>query len=373
MKAKKVLNFSFTALAAATLFTACTSSKVAPAADSASREAKVDTSIDLSHAKNEYGTSVAPNDTVSIKADTSTSLIMDLRSEESIGESSANYAEENTVYKTTVYADGNHKGELLELKAKVLYHPEAKKASPAVLVIPGGGFMRCSTESLPVTRNYLANKGYAVISVEYRLVGTGTYKDAIADAHDAIRWVRANAAKYNLDSDNISLLGNSAGGYMVAITALTRGLPEYKGENNLGYSTDVNCVIDLYGLSDLTQVAADYPKDVQAAHALPTTSEAQFVNGVFSGKSVFDDLEETKKANPITYAGRGKDMHFLLMQGDSDVIVSPSQTVLLHNALKESGVDSTRYSLVGASHGGKDFDKKTVFETIISFIEKNRK
>ncbi len=66
----------------------------------------------------------------------------------------------------------------------------------------------------------------------------------------------------------------------------------------------------------------------------------------------------------------GNEPEFLLMQGDDDVIVSPSQTVLLHNALLETGAKATRYSLTGAGHASGDFDSEETLTVMADFIKK---
>jgi len=337
----------------------------------ASKKTTTDASTDASAFQTEYGTTIPMNTEIAVKADTSGSIVLDVRNEARLKATNSGYTKkEGIIYKKTTYTDGNHKGMSLDLKMEVLYHPEAKEKSPCVLIIPGGGFVICPLECMPVAQDYLAKEGFAVVSAEYHVIGQGTYKDAVADANDAIRYVKAHAEEYNIDPDRIALMGNSAGGYMVALTSLSKGVETFKGTDNLTFSEDVNCVIDLYGLSDLTKVADDYPEKVREAHVLATSNESQFVNGVFSKKGILEDKDSAKKSNPITYVR--KDVPpFLILHGDNDHVVSPSQTVLLHKALLSSGAKSTRYSLVGADHGDDNFDTTTVLDIIVKFIRSN--
>ena len=109
----------------------------------------------------------------------------------------------------------------------IQYHDDAREPVPAVIFIPGGGFSTAQLYGLPVTRNYLANKGYAVVTAQYRVIGEGLYKDAVADVNDAIRYVKAHGSQYNIDPDRLVLMGNSAGGYMVALSAASGKRKEF--------------------------------------------------------------------------------------------------------------------------------------------------
>jgi dipeptidyl aminopeptidase/acylaminoacyl peptidase len=71
---------------------------------------------------------------------------------------------------------------------------------------------------------------------------------------------------------------------------------------------------------------------------------------VGAGRSTLDDPDAVALANPINYVDGGEPP-FLILHGTADTIISPSQTLLLHTALRAAGVDSTRYLLAGANHG----------------------
>jgi dipeptidyl aminopeptidase/acylaminoacyl peptidase len=86
----------------------------------------------------------------------------------------------------------------------------------------------------------------------------------------------------------------------------------------------------------------------------PGNTTAQWVFGPGTKKSVNDDPRAIALANPATYV-ESSALAFLLLHGTADTLVSPSQTLLLHNALRAKGVDSTRYVLTGAGHGDVSF------------------
>ena len=95
-------------------------------------------------------------------------------------------------------------------------------------------------------------KGYAVASINYRLSQHAVFPAQIEDCKAAIRWLRANAAKYHLDPDHIGVWGASAGGHLVALLGTTGGVKELEGQGgNLDQSSRVQCVVDWFGPSDL--------------------------------------------------------------------------------------------------------------------------
>jgi|GEM_PF-44965 len=359
---------------AAALLAGCTGGNQASNKTGESQD--VDESVDfvslMKETQEKYGTTIPETKSIVVKADSTTSITLDLSGKEAMALQQPTYeTRKGIVYKKSVCTDGENKGAQLDLKMNVYYHPKSDKKTPCVLAIPGGGFVSCSLSSMNIARNYIANQGFAVAIAEYHVIGQGVYKDAVADVNDAIRYIKAHADEYNIDAEHISLMGNSAGGYMVALTALSKGTAAFKGTDNLNFNENVDCVIDLYGLSDLTQVAADYDQETQAGHQLAVANQAQFVNGVYSGKSITDDLAEAEKANPITYVTANAPA-FLLMHGDADMVVSPSQTVMLHNALIGAGVSSTRYSLKGANHGTSEFDTKEALDIMLNFLKQHQ-
>lgn len=89
-----------------------------------------------------------------------------------------------------------------------------------------------------------------------------------------------------------------------------------------------------------------------------------------SGKGLGDDEKEVKKSNPVNYVN-GEEPPFLFMHGDSDRCVSNSQTLLVHNKIKEKGGKTIRYVLKGDDHGRGGFNSEELLNIIIKFINDN--
>jgi acetyl esterase/lipase len=217
--------------------------------------------------------------------------------------------------------------------------PQTPGPKPLVVFLPGGGFMVADPSGNLDQRTYVAEHGYVVASVQYRTIPDGaTYKDGLADIKSAIRYLRAHATSYGIDPREVAVWGQSAGGYMAAMTGVDR-------------SSAVQAVVDQFGPSDLTKIAADFDPADQAGWASVQSITTEYVLGPGNTKTLAQEPAAAAAADPITYVKPG-DPPFVLFHGSDDHIVSPSQTLLLLDALRAKGVDSTRYVVEGANHGG---------------------
>jgi dipeptidyl aminopeptidase/acylaminoacyl peptidase len=152
----------------------------------------------------------------------------------------------------------------------------------------------------------------------------------------------------------------------------TNGVKEFEMGDNLAQSSDVKAAIDVYGLSDLTKIGADYDEAAANAHFTVSSPDGKYIHGKNSGLTSLDKPEVAAKANPVNYVDKN-DPPFLLLHGTQDVSVSPSQTLLMHNALREAGVSSTRFVIEGAGHAGAEFSAAQVIKIIVDFLDQHLK
>ncbi|MCX7825635.1 MAG: alpha/beta hydrolase, partial [Verrucomicrobiae bacterium] len=123
---------------------------------------------------------------------------------------------------------------------------------PAVLWIHGGGWSGGSHKGNRAMM--LATRGYFTASVEYRLSGEAKWPAQIEDCKHAVRWLRANAAKYNVNPDRIGCWGSSAGGHLCAFLGVSGDKPEFEGKGGYaGVSSRVQAVVDYCGPADMTE------------------------------------------------------------------------------------------------------------------------
>ncbi len=255
----------------------------------------------------------------------------------------------------------------LETTSDVLYSSEGKELrmdilvpagegpKPLIIYVPGGGFVMAMKEQSLELRTFVAEAGFVVASIQYRTALDGaTYRDGIADVKSAVRYLRAHADEYGIDTDRIGLWGESAGGYMVAMAGVTNGDTSFDMGDNLDQSSAVQAVVNKFGATDVSTLGADFDEAAKAAYAEPATMIARYINGPGTTESTVTDPTAHTTANALTYVD-GDEPPFLIFHGSDDRIISPSQTLMLHDALIAAGDDSTRYVLEGANHGDMGF------------------
>ncbi len=252
------------------------------------------------------------------------------------------------------YVPGGHERNKLDL-----YLPAgADHPLPVVVWIHGGGWRAGSKDRCPAVG--LLRKGFAVASVNYRLSQHAPFPAQIEDCKAAIRWLRANAKKYNLDPNHIGVWGGSAGGHLVALLGTSGDVKQLEGKSgNLDQSSRVQCVVDFFGPTDLTRVSPQQNK--------PDSPVSLLLGGPLPEKK-----ELAVKASPVTYITKD-DPPFLILHGDQDDVVPINQSELLDEALRKAGVDCTFIRVTGNGHGGPDFLAPKNRKTIVEFFEKHLK
>jgi acetyl esterase/lipase len=242
----------------------------------------------------------------------------------------------------------------------------AKQPVPVVVYASGGAWTLSIKHHGPWT--FLPAAGYAVATVEYRVSGEARFPVPIHDLKGAVRWLRAKASTYNLDPGRIGGWGSSAGGHLMAMLAVTNGMPTFEGEvgENLEQSSSVLSVIDHYGVTDLAALAEDtngIPRVIEY-FGTATSPETRFL-----GYIPQENLEEAAKANPTTYVS-SETVPFLIMHGDADTRVGIGQSRRFYQALRDAGVDVTFHVIPGANHGAPEFDADEAHALALGFLEK---
>ncbi|WP_409310591.1 alpha/beta hydrolase fold domain-containing protein [Pectobacterium sp. B1J-3] len=260
------------------------------------------------------------------------------------------------------------------LKMDIL-QPESTKSLPVVLYITGGGFINANKDNYLQQRLKIAEAGYVVASMEYRVAPAVLFPAPLEDVKSAIRYLRANADKFGIDGNHTAVFGSSAGGYLAAFAGTTNGTKQFDKGENLDQSSDVQAVIDFYGLSDLTRVGEGLDDNIVQKHTSASATEAIWVNGT----AVFNDggpitryPDRAAAANPIGYISQATPP-FLIMHGSADTVVSPRQTERLHHALTEKKIESTYYVIKGAVHGGPHWLQPDVMKITLRFLDKHLK
>ena len=238
---------------------------------------------------------------------------------------------------------------------------------PLIVFVQGSAWMKQDLYKALAKMSRYVHKGYAVACVEYREIPADTWPAQLLDVKTAIRYMRANAKLYGIDKSRVAIMGNSSGGHLALMTALTQGMSEYDDGLYPGESDAVSCCIDLYGPSDLAFLnatpRAPFYRDVPAAES----AEGLLMGGVDLEK----DTKTAETASPVYYVSKKKYCPpVLIIHGDEDGMVPFDQSVRMYNALRACGKQAELVKVLGAGHG-IEFYSDGVFEEIFSFLAKN--
>lgn len=212
--------------------------------------------------------------------------------------------------------------------------PDGKGPFPTAIIVHGGYWVEGSkTTYVGPLEPLLTGAGFAWFSIDYRLPPKYRFPSAIEDVQAAVRWVRAHAEQYHVDPNRIVLMGESAGGYLVAMVGV---------ENQTGLAA----VVDFYGPSDLTIIARYFsspPKGVPEFFGVNDFSEP-------SMKILHDD-------SPVNRVQRQMPP-FLFIQGTADHTVPFESSPLMCDAMKKAGAQCEVLKVEGADHGMESWEGK---------------
>ena len=239
------------------------------------------------------------------------------------------------------------------LKLDIL-RPKKRPATPMpVLVYVHGGAWRAGSKEMRRPQFFqLAQAGYFVASIEYRLSREAIFPAQIEDTKCAIRFLRAHAKDYRINTDRIGVWGHSAGGHLVALLGTAGDVKDLEGQGGWAdQSSRVQAVVDCFGPTNFLKMteglkALGMPDRMN--HDSANSPESQLIGG-----AIHENRQKVARADPITYVSKD-DPPFLILHGDRDSTVPPNQSQLLYDALKKAGVDATLHFVKGAGHGFRD-------------------
>ncbi|HOU18039.1 MAG TPA: prolyl oligopeptidase family serine peptidase, partial [Candidatus Marinimicrobia bacterium] len=179
----------------------------------------------------------------------------------------------------------------------------------------------------------------------------------INDIKAVIRFIRANAAKYQIDTSFIGITGFSSGGHLASLAGTSGGVKQYTVgsvtfdiEGNVGqytnYSSSVNAVVDWFG-----------PIAISVMDSCKRSKDANSPEAILIGGPIDENLDKCALANPITYIDTN-DPPFLILHGDADPLVPLCQSQLFFNALQKAKVPGQFVIVPGGQHGPGLFDEK---------------
>jgi len=225
-----------------------------------------------------------------------------------------------------------------------LYRPDVSSPVPVIVHVHGGGWRRGSRRH-PLPRvgadfyQRLAGQGFAVAAVDYRLSGEAVYPAALEDVRTAVGWVRKQAADHGLDAGRVFLWGDSAGGHLALMAALT--------------GAEVQGVVAWFPVTDLAGLGSDVRDAGGTPDPGPESREALFL-----GAPAADVPDLAREASPVAHASAAAPP-VLLLHGAADDLVPPAQSRRLAEALTAAGASVELELVPDATHfwnGAEDVD-----------------
>ncbi|GDY09694.1 lipase [Planctomycetia bacterium] len=229
-----------------------------------------------------------------------------------------------------------------------------------VLCIHGGGFRAGKRESYDALCVKLAERGYVAATMTYRLAPKHKFPAAVHDTKAAVRWLRANAAKYKINPDKLGVTGGSAGGHLAQFLGVTANVPQFEGtDGNANQSSSVTCVVNVYGPSDFTK---SYGKSVDAHEVLP----------LWFGGDLSTHNALHIQGSPLYWVTPNA-APTLCIHGTEDKYVAHEQAVWLIDKLKAATVEAELLTLEGAGHGFKGADAEKAEAALFAYFDKQLK
>src|SRR5437764_4913143 len=216
-----------------------------------------------------------------------------------------------------------------------LYLPRDGGPAPVIVHVHGGGWRRGSRRHpLPVLGadfyDGLAAQGFAVAAIDYRLSGEARFPAPLDDVRAAHGWAGEHAGRYGLDPGRVFLWGDSAGGHLALLAALT--------------GAAVHAVVAWFPVTDL----AGLPSDVADAGGVPDRGP-ESREALLLGAPAASVPDLARQASPVAYASAAAPP-VLLMHGAADDLVPPAQSVRLAGALRAAGATAELELVPGAAH-----------------------
>jgi len=164
-----------------------------------------------------------------------------------------------------------------------LYRPKDDNKYPVLLMIHGGGWSSGDLSMQIPMAQQIASHGYVAVPVEYRLSPEAPYPAAVHDLKTAIRWIRANADLYKIDTARIAISGCSAGGQLAMLVGMTNFQTEYEVLNEyVEFESNVHAVVNIDGISDFSTDEWEATKESLAKKKIPAS--IKWLGGTYDDK-----------------------------------------------------------------------------------------
>jgi acetyl esterase/lipase len=256
-------------------------------------------------------------------------------------------------------------------KLDIYLPPKGDGPFPVILHLHGGAFAigdKRDIHILPILQGL--QRGYTVVSANYRLSGEAIFPAGLQDIKAAIRWLRANQREYHLDGNRIAAWGGSAGGNYAAMVCLTADVAELNDLSlgNPEYPCHIQAAVDWFGPTDFLKMDEQF---IESGLGLPDHSQADSPESRYIGAKITDVPEKVQRANPMTYI-RADMPPILIQHGRMDALVPVQQSMIFVQKLEEL-VSHERFELdilEKAGHGDPLFETEENMSRVFQFIDR---
>jgi acetyl esterase/lipase len=237
-----------------------------------------------------------------------------------------------------------------------LHTPSGLKQPPLIVYVHGGAWRAGSKSDVPIAG--LIDHGFAIASVDYRLSTQARFPAQIHDIKAAIRFLRAKASTFGINTEKIAIIGSSAGGHLAALVGVTNGHRELEGRvgDHLDQRSDVNTIVSFYGASNLQSI-------------LGQSTEFGLTVRIPALKLLLGDVPEkvpalAKLASPVAHLDK-QDPPLLLLHGDAYPQMPHAQSVEFQKAYQAK---VRLITLPGSKHGGDEFYDAEHLRLVADFL-----
>lgn len=240
-----------------------------------------------------------------------------------------------------------------------LHRPQA--ANPPLIVYVHGGAWRAGSKSdVPIAK--LLDHGFAIASVDYRLSGQAPFPAMVHDIKAAIRFLRAKAELYHINTSRIGIIGSSAGGHLAALVGVTKGNVALEGTvgDHLDQRSDVQCIVSFYGASNLQSILSQ-----STEFGLKMRRPA--LQALLYGQPDENPLL-ARRGSPVAHLDKD-DPPVLLIHGDADPQMPPQQSQELAKAYEALKLPVRLIMLPGSKHGGHEFYDEERTAIVAKFLQ----
>lgn len=234
---------------------------------------------------------------------------------------------------------------------------EGHKKYPLIVWFCGGAYRVVDKSVWLPELMYFAREGYIVASVEYSMSNETIFPNPLIDGKAAIRYLKAHADSFCIDTDRICVMGESAGGTMASLIGLTANQHEFEKGDFLEFDSSVQAIVDFYGLVDLTQEISGEANDIVPPWVLQDFLGVNYTKDTATKASAISYVTETTP--PV-----------MILHGEKDSTVPLTQSEAFYEKLQQKGVYSTFYILEDAEHGDDGFFQNNVLENVNQFLKK---